>query len=239
MLNQLRALLPQPIKDLLRRGLYAYRWDTWQHSSWSQEGEDLILARVFGDRREGFYVDVGAHHPKRFSNTYFFYRRGWSGINIDAMPGSMCAFNRVRPRDKNIELGIGIQHGKLDYYLFNEPALNGFAKELSVNRDQSGSPYKIIGTKTIDIRPLSQVLDEHLPANQVIDFMSVDVEGLDLDVLKSSNWARYRPKYVLAEILDSSLHEIQKHEVAEFMSSVGYRIYAKCVHTAIFMNMDH
>jgi hypothetical protein len=104
MLTEIRALIPQPIKDFLKRIIYAYRWDSWQRSSWSQEGEDLILARIFGDKPDGFYVDVGAHHPKRFSNTYYFYRRGWRGINIDAMPGSMLAFNRLRPSDINIEL---------------------------------------------------------------------------------------------------------------------------------------
>ena len=57
--------------------------------SFSQEGEDLVLARIFEGKKNGFYVDIGAHHPTRFSNTHYFYRRGWSGINIDAMPGSM------------------------------------------------------------------------------------------------------------------------------------------------------
>ena len=151
MLSEIRALIPQPIKDFLRRIIYAYRWDPWQRSSWSQEGEDLILARIFGDKPDGFYVDVGAHHPQRFSNTYYFYRRGWRGINIDAMPGSMLAFNRLRPLDINIELGIGSQPGKLNFYMFNEPALNGFAKDLADSRDQSDTPYKIIGTRSVDI----------------------------------------------------------------------------------------
>jgi FkbM family methyltransferase len=238
MLTEIRALTPQPIKDFLRRIIYVYRWDPWQRSSWSQEGEDLILARIFGDKLDGFYVDVGAHHPKRFSNTYYFYRRGWRGINIDAMPGSMNLFDRLRPLDINIELGIGSQPGKLNFYMFNEPALNGFAKELANSRDQAETPYKIVGTRSIDVRPLSQVLKEHLPSERTIDFMSVDVEGLDLDVLRSNDWTLYRPSYLLAEILDSSLSDIENHLVTQFMAEVGYRVYAKCVHTVIFKNMD-
>lgn len=237
MLTEIRALIPQPIKDLLRRIIYAYRWDPWQQSSWSQEGEDLILARIFGDKLEGFYVDVGAHHPKRFSNTYYFYRRGWRGINIDAMPGSMSAFNHKRPLDINIEIGVGSQPGKLNFYMFNEPALNGFARVLAESRDQSDNPYKIIGTRSIDVRPLSQVLKEHLPSKRIIDFMNVDVEGLDLDVLRSNNWTIYRPMYLLAEILDSSLNDIENHVVTKFMTDVGYRVYAKCVHTVIFKDI--
>jgi FkbM family methyltransferase len=239
MLTKLKTFAPKQLNNFLRRAIYCYRWDPWQLSSWSQEGEDLVLARLFGDKKNGFYVDVGAHHPKRFSNTYFFYRRGWRGINIDAMPGSMGPFNRMRPRDINIEVGIGNQNANLEYHFFNEPALNGFVKQLAQSRHQADNPYKIIDTKPIEVRPLWQVLDEHLPVNQGLDFMNIDVEGLDLDVLRSSNWTRYRPRYVLAEILETSLSEIQKHEVAVFMSSVGYCIYAKCVHTAIFTSIDH
>ena len=73
----------------------------WPHS-YSQEGEDLVLARYFA-KSSLIYVDVGAHHPTRYSNTYLFYSQGWRGINIDAMPGSMDAFRRDRPRDINIE----------------------------------------------------------------------------------------------------------------------------------------
>ena len=71
---------------------------------YSQQGEDIILHRMFEWQEQGFYIDVGAHHPTRFSNTYKFYKRGWTGINVDAMPGSMTAFNRLRPKDINIEL---------------------------------------------------------------------------------------------------------------------------------------
>lgn len=62
-------------------------------------------SKSFRKKKIGFYVDVGAHHPMRFSNTYFFYRMGWSGINIDAMPGSMKEFKKYRRRDINLELG--------------------------------------------------------------------------------------------------------------------------------------
>src|SRR5437868_6288327 len=74
--------------------------------SYSQDGEDLVLSRFLSSENKGFYVDVGAHHPTRFSNTYFFYKKGWRGINIDAMPGSMIAFDKMRPRDTNVEAAI-------------------------------------------------------------------------------------------------------------------------------------
>lgn len=106
MKSLLRAIIPAFIWDRLSlfKNLYITRF---HHKSYSQEGEDMILSRIFGDKKNGFYVDVGAHHPFRFSNTYLFYKRGWLGINIDAMPGSMRLFDRFRKNDINIESAIG------------------------------------------------------------------------------------------------------------------------------------
>src|SRR5690554_6253894 len=78
----------------------------FSRKSYSQEGEDILLEKLFEGKNDGFYVDVGAHHPRRFSNTYLLYRRGWRGINIDAMPGSMAEFRRLRGRDINLEIPI-------------------------------------------------------------------------------------------------------------------------------------
>jgi hypothetical protein len=84
--------------------------------SYSQEGEDRILLRPFENCKDGFYVDVGAHHPTRYSNTYLFYRMEWSGINIDAAPGSMNLFKKKRPRDINLEVAISDREEELTFY---------------------------------------------------------------------------------------------------------------------------
>jgi FkbM family methyltransferase len=208
--------------------------DRWAIYSWSQEGEDQILRRIFEKQKIGFYVDIGAHHPQRFSNTYLFYKRGWRGINIDAMPGSMHSFNKVRPRDTNLELGIAEKKAELDYYIFNESALNGFSRDLSQERHVAKSSYLIKDVIKVDVFPLHEVLDQYLPTGQSIDFMSVDVEGLDLRVLKSNDWNRYRPTFVLAEVLGSSLHEVDQSEIGRFMRDNGYVLYAKCMNTVFF-----
>src|SRR5689334_1853966 len=94
--------------------------------SYAQEGEDLVLRRFVEERRTGFYVDVGAHHPTRFSNTYFFYEQGWRGINIEPAPEAAAAFIRLRPRDINLQVGVAEATGFRTYYIFNETALNTF-----------------------------------------------------------------------------------------------------------------
>jgi FkbM family methyltransferase len=232
----MKYLIPKPIKIALRYLLSCVTWDQWAVRSWSQEGEDQILRRIFERKKNGFYVDIGAHHPKRFSNTFLFYKQGWHGINIDAMPGSMRAFQKTRPRDINLELGIGEEQSTLDYFVFNEPALNSFSRDLSEKEHASDSVYLINEVIKLNVLPLSELLKQYLPDGQNIDFMSVDVEGLDLQVLKSNDWKKYRPSYVLAEVLGSSLREIDKSEIGQFMFDNGYDLYAKSLNTVFFMD---
>ncbi|MBK1648837.1 SAM-dependent methyltransferase [Rhabdochromatium marinum] len=231
--------LPESAKNLIKRAISCMTWDPWAGRSWSQEGEDQILLRIFAQQSSGFYVDVGAHHPKRFSNTYLFYRRGWSGINIDAMPGSMRLFHRWRPNDINLEFGIGNEKKQLDYYVFNEPALNSFSPELSLHRHDTQSADQIEKIIKVTVLPLSSVFDHYLPHGQEIDFMSIDVEGLDWEVLQSNDWSKYRPKFVLVEMLDSSLHDIENSAIARLMLDAGYALYAKCVNTVFFKNTNN
>ena len=226
----------RPVKRIIQRAWSFLSWDQWAKPTWSQEGEDMVLRRLFTSKPKGFYVDIGAHHPKRFSNTYMFYRMGWRGINVDAMPGSMKIFNQSRPRDINIEKGVANSSGPLDYYIFNDSALNGFSVELSRERDGLESKYYVSDIIKVDVCTLEEILDEYLGGKK-IDFMNVDVEGLDLDVLQSNNWIKYRPSYVLVEILRSSLHDIDSDPVVRFMHEQGYEIFAKQVNTAIFKEM--
>lgn len=207
--------------------------DGYAIKSYSQEGEDMILRRIFERQPSGFYVDVGAHHPKRFSNTYFFYKKGWSGINIDAMPGSMKPFESIRSRDINIERPISRKKQMLTYYAFNEPALNGFSKEISESRDGLNN-YRIEYTKDIETSTLEEVLEESLPSHQVIDFLSIDVEGLDFDVIKSMDIKKYRPRVILVEVLGSSFSELQKDPIYKYLIDEDYTLYAKAVNTVIF-----
>ena len=199
---------------------------------YSQEGEDLILNRIFNDKNNGFYVDVGAHHPVRFSNTFFFYKKGWNGINIDAMPGSMKYFNKYRPRDINIEMGVGIEKNKSIFYQFNDPALNTFdSKEALLKQNYS---YKLEKKVYLYQDRLENILDQHLPKNQIIDFLTIDVEGKDKEVLLSNNWNKYRPNYVLVETLRSNLLDLKDNEVVKFLTNIDYEIIAKLYNTSIF-----
>ena len=234
-LHSVRGYLPDPFKDVLRRCRAFAGWDRYQKTSWSQEGEDLILDRLLGQRRSGFYVDVGAHHPFRFSNTQLFYRRGWRGINIDAMPGAMEAFRKARPRDINLELAVSSRREVLTFHIFDEPALNTFDPELAQQRASDGNGRRVLRTVELKTSPLTDILGEHLPPHQDIDFMSIDVEGFDLDVLRSNDWERYRPDFVVVENLrnlpDSPSLE---DEICSHLRGVDYVPRANLFRSMIF-----
>ena len=199
---------------------------------YGQDGEDLILDRLLDGQKSGFFVDVGAHHPVRFSNTYLFYRRGWRGINIDAQPQSMNAFRRLRERDINIEVGVGSRAGWERYFRFNEPALNTFEPEEA--KRKAVGPYRIEEEVDVQVRRLDDILDHHVPADTAIDFLSVDVEGLDLDVLQSNDWQRFRPRFVLAETLRTPLAELHNCPVTAFLIAQGYTPVSKAYNTTFF-----
>jgi FkbM family methyltransferase len=204
--------------------------------SFGQNGEDLILDRMLEREEAGFYVDVGAHHPVRFSNTCLFYRRGWRGINIDAQPGSMRLFRKHRPRDINIECGVAARAGTLSYFRFNEPALNTFDESEAKLKDVA--PYRIVDRLEVGVRPLGDLLAEFLPAGQAIDFMSVDVEGLDAEVLGSNDWNRFRPRIVLAETLRTDILAIASCPIVRLLGEVGYKPVAKAYNTTFFERID-
>ena len=204
--------------------------------SYAQEGEDLVLSRLAEGRKAGFYIDVGAHDPLRFSNTFLFYKRGWRGLNIEPSTTAIDRFQRKRARDINVNLGVGETSGALTYYIFNDPALNTFDKTLMQEREAHTS-YRVIQTTKVGVERLERILDQHLPDGQEIDFMSIDVEGFDLQVLRSNDWIRFRPEFVLVEALDFSMDDANKHPVHEFMIGVGYKLVAKTMNTLFYQEL--
>jgi FkbM family methyltransferase len=207
--------------------------DSFGVLAYAQDGEDMILRRMFEGQSQGFYVDVGAHHPFRFSNTCYFHRHGWHGINIDANPAAIDEFRRYRPSDINVCVGISDASGTLAFHRFNESALDTFDAALAAERAKLPG-YRLVEKSEVAVRRLGEVLVEHLPAGQSIDFLSVDVEGLDLQVLKSNDWSRFRPRVLLVEARGADLGHLASEPCSVFARSVGYRPVAKTVNTVIF-----
>lgn len=192
--------------------------------SFSQFGEDLILRNFFLGKREGFYIDIGAHHPIRYSNTYYFYRLGWNGINIDPLPGIKEQFERLRPRDLFLGVGLSDDPAEIRYYRFKNPLQNTFSSTQADLVNQEANPLEEVCLIKAD--RLDHVLDHNLPFGTRIDFMSVDAEGYDLKVLLSNNWNKYRPARLLVEDFDFEFGRTQASPILRFLESLDYEIEA-------------
>jgi len=232
------------LKNILPPKVYNTILDTYQtyisgyyRKAYSQEGEDLLLSRIFGRKNNGFYVDVGALHPLRFSNTYYFYKQGWQGINIEPRPGSKLLFDKARPKDINLEKAVSNQEKTLTYHIFNEPALNTFSDEVAL-RNSKVSGYNIEKKVSIKTVTLKSVFDEYLKEGQNIDFLSIDVEGLDFEVLQSNDWERFKPSVILVEDTQFDFSNLDASQVYNYLSNKGYCFYAKTVNTLFFKSLN-
>jgi len=237
--KKLFEICPPHIAD----DFYAHKYQGYNNISFSQEGEDLVIDRFLEKKKYGLYVDIGAHHPIRYSNTYKFYLRGWRGVNIDAMPGSMIPFNNLRPNDINLEYAISDTPQKMTFYIFNGPELNTFSEEDAKFRHNDKNEFDgcyIIDEKKIQTHTLAEVLDEHFPSGETIDFMNIDVEGLDLEVLKSNNWDKYNPRMILAESLSSRFNfaDMENDKIHSFLDEKGYKLVAKTYNTLFFLKNE-
>lgn len=205
--------------------------------SYAQEGEDLVIDRLLNQKKMGFYVEVGCHHPFRFSNTYYFYKKGWKGICIDPMPGTKKTFSKWRPKDITIEIGISETPSTLEYHMFNDAALNTFDKAIAKERDGLRT-YRQIDKKNIETNTLASILEKHC-TSESIDFLSIDVEGMDLAVLKSNNWGKFKPTIIIAECLKTKLNNLHNNEIVIYLASLDYEPYAKTGNSIIFLLADH
>lgn len=237
MMNSLKKWLRNSVPDRIKKFI-SYS-DEIEHGqlSFSQFGEDLILRNFFTGRKNGFYVDVGAHHPIRYSNTYYFYKCGWRGITIDPLPGSKRQFERIRPRDTSLEIGIADKAGEIRYYSFKEPLENTFSKAKADQINQKLNPLREI--ITVKVLPLSDVLKVHLPASTKIDFLNIDAEGYDLAVLQSNDWSRYVPSIIVVENWNFNVNVINNDPLTSYLHSLGYNLRAFVKATLFFGHRDH
>lgn len=205
--------------------------------SYSQYGEDLLLQGLLGNKwgwnYKGFWVDIGAHHPSRLSNTKAFSVNGWRGINVDAASDAIAEFKRKRKRDINVNVGIGSRCGNLDYYKMASSPMNTFSKDLALQMSEKG--VRIVDVVKVPVITLKELLDTYLPAGQHIDFLTIDCEGLDFEVLKSNDWNKYRPDYILVEIFTGGKNwEVPTCPVTQYLDAFGYKFVGQGHVTTVY-----
>ena len=182
---------------------------------------DLTIAKYFKDKNNGFYVDVGAYHPTKNNNTYLLYKRNWRGINIDISDFSIDLFNFWRPKDLNFCRAITNKNGiAKKYYQKDFSFLSTISKKQAKNHFQGK-----IKEKKIKCSTLTNLLENTKYKKRKIDFLNVDVEGQDLEVLKSLNFKIYRPKCICIEDIDVYYKKIniKKTKIYKFLKKLKYK----------------
>lgn len=212
---------------------FLWKYKRYMNLTFSQEGEDVIFSKFVDFKEKGFYVDIGAHHPMRFSNTCRLYLNGWRGMNVDAMPGAMNPFVKYRKEDINLSYGVGTVEEDKEFYIFEEPALNTFDGKLAKIREREG--YKIIDKKVVSIRRLETLFKEYLAEDQTIDLLTLDIEGMELEALKSNDWTKWKPRFVMCEVLfRGDIVELLERDTVRFLMKNNYVIQSILDNTILF-----
>ncbi len=180
------------------------------------EGEDLIIPQYIKNIKNGFYVDAGCYHPLHYNNTYLLHKRKWNGINIDLSEFSISLFNYLRPDDVNVNSAVSNKEGDIIvYYQKKLSQITTTKKHLSQERMQGH-----IKKKKVKALSLNTILDNSKFRNRKIDFLNIDVEGADFEVLQSLNFNIYKPKLICVEVIEKNL---VNSEIFLFLRDLKYK----------------
>jgi FkbM family methyltransferase len=239
----------QQLRQFLKRGLgpsgvqflkRCYRWidDRFipvpARKSYAQFGEDLIVAGLMRWLKIArvSYLDIGAYHPTLLSNTYLFYRSGAHGVCIEPDPFLHRRYQRKRPRDTVLNVGVGTGTETVaDFYVMMSRALNTFSREEAEALDAAGE--RIVDVLKTPLVSVNDVIAKHYQSCP--QFVSLDVEGLDLAVLQSFDFGRYRPEVFCVETMgyDGARKEV---EIVDLMRTNDYVVFADTYLNTIFVD---
>jgi len=202
-----------------------------KRGSYSMDQEDLVVKEYFKEKNKGFYVDVGCYHPLQRSNTMLLYQKGWRGINIDISDFSIKLFNFLRPDDFNLNLAVSDKEGEIDMFFQKKLSQLSTIKEKNAKNAFQGN---ILNKKILSKR-LTSILDESKYKDQKIDFLNIDVEGADFEVLQSLNLNKYSPELICIEVVEKDL---ENSDVFNFLYKNRYKKIWSGVFSHIFQRIN-
>lgn len=204
--------------------------------SYAQLGEDRILDFLF--QRLGIknpsYLDIGTNHPISGSNTYYFYSKGSRGVCIEPDPALYALIKRHRGQDTILNVGIGLdEQQEADFYIFDTHGWNTFSKEEAEYRKSNGQPYREV--IKMPLKNINQIIASHF--SKVPDFISIDVEGLDFEIIKTLDFSKYAPTVLVMETIRFGMtnKEEKQHHIIDYVKSKGYNVYADTYVNTIFL----
>jgi FkbM family methyltransferase len=208
------------------------------YKSYSQVGEDRILSFLFSDKKINVinYLDIGTNLPVISNNTYLFYTRGSHGVCVEADKSLIPLIKKFRPKDRIINAGVSINQIEThaDFYIFDVKGLSTFDKDEAIRRESYGT-YKILEIDRVQLIDINSLINQNFTTYP--DFLSIDIEGLDLDVLKSLNFDLYPIPVICVETcLYSENHIRQKdNSISKILIEQGYEVYADTYVNTIFV----
>ena len=189
--------------------------------------EDTAVLDYFKDKKNGFYVDVGCHHPTHINNTYLLYKQNWGGINIDTSQFSIDLFNYMRPQDLNYNCAISNRNGVVKLFFQKE-----FSQLSTIEGTQAKNVFQgRIKEKDIQAFTLDEILNRKKYKNIKIDFLNIDVEGADLKVLEGLSFEKFKPELICLEIHDE---EVKKSEIYNFLTDKKYELIWSGIFSHLF-----
>ncbi|RYG89403.1 MAG: FkbM family methyltransferase [Alphaproteobacteria bacterium] len=205
--------------------------------SYSMFAEDIIASKYLRDGEQQFYVDVGCCFPIVASNTYRFYEAGWRGICLDANPDVIGPFRDARPRDTVICTGVGGTPGALTFHRFGNPVYNTFDPERAARVKRRKPHIPVFEPVEVTIRPLTSVLSD-AGCPERFDFLNIDVEGLESEVIGSLDFQKFRPRMIACETIVKSVREAIDLPVTRQIEALGYRLIATTGHDSFFFDLE-
>jgi FkbM family methyltransferase len=195
--------------------------------SYSMNNEDTAVLDYFKNKKNGFYVDVGCHHPTYINNTYLLYKKNWSGINVDTSQFSIDLFNHMRPQDLNYNCAVSNRNGTVKLFFQKE-----FSQLSTIESIQAKNVFQgNIKEKDIQAFTLDEILNRHKYKNTKIDFLNIDVEGADLKVLEGLSFEKFKPELICLEIHDK---EVKKSKIYNFLTDKKYELIWSGIFSHLF-----
>jgi|TARA_B110000971_G_scaffold187988_1_gene197522 FkbM family methyltransferase len=216
------------ISLLKHRGLFLKK-------QYSRNKEDQYLKKIFKNKMNGTYVDIGAFHPYRFSNTYLLYKKGWRGTNVDLNKESIDLFNIARPDDINLNVAIGSKNKKqIFYYIKKTHQMNTLNREFAKRyfyKDKTNIKKSTVTTKTFEFL---------IKNEKKIDLLDIDVEGSEYDVVKKINFKKVSFKIILIECASfNKLARKNTSKIKNVLLRANYKYIKNFGETCVYKNKSY
>lgn len=209
------------------------------NKSYSQCGEDRIIDFLFMwlGINEIRYLDIGAHHPSWLSNTYYFYKKGHNGVLIEPDQYNFKKLIKSRPRDMVLNIAIGDNNeGELNFYIMKNRSLNTFDKDQVKDLENNANEF-LDKVEKIRMCGINELAEKYFSKTNKPNFVSLDVEGMDLSILKSWDFEEFHPAVLCVETLTYSKNNDERKisEIIDFLKTKRYKVYADTYINTIFV----